>query len=428
MLMTTGDEKWAEGGAYKILLQTVGSALVAEIGNGEGLNASLGAVANQLATGKIQEFAHELAESLGNNPGGQELFSNLITNIAAGAVGYLAGDETGANAASNMDRNNRQLHKEELARLIALADGDEEKLGRLLAVACAKVKCEAEFEVDSPLYNYYKNLVDQAADYLEEWELLANQRIFRPNFGAIRMMYGPGEYADLFEYSSADAASDYVKRQDNTYQLAVRAQGLGQMIISELVIVGAASATMASDGALSFITVAAILLNVDQAMAGANQFVNGVPTETNLHQFIGSLGLSNDESSLLENALVTAGTVGVLKALQPKYNPIIEYPPHDGFLNGVRKTTILPEGTLIDRYGSNGGRYFSPVGTSFPSRALPAESYGEPYNVYKVIQPLPVQEGITAPWYNQPGLGTQFKTERSAQWLIDHDFIKKLTK
>jgi filamentous hemagglutinin len=40
MLMTTGDEKWAEGGAYKILLQAAGSALVAELGNGEGLNAA----------------------------------------------------------------------------------------------------------------------------------------------------------------------------------------------------------------------------------------------------------------------------------------------------------------------------------------------------------------------------------------------------
>jgi hypothetical protein len=118
----TGDERWAEGGLYKTILQAAGSALVAQVGNGNGLNAALGAAASQLAAGKVNDFAKEVAAGMTDDPAKASLIANVIANVVSGGIGYAAGGETGSGAASTMDRYNRQLHKAELARMEKLAE------------------------------------------------------------------------------------------------------------------------------------------------------------------------------------------------------------------------------------------------------------------------------------------------------------------
>ncbi len=113
-LKNNGDPRWNEGGIYKVILQGAGAALVAELGNGQGLDAALGAMASQLAAGKISEFASELASHITDDPDAQNLVANIISNIVSGGVGMLTGGESGSSAASSMDRNNRQLHSDEL--------------------------------------------------------------------------------------------------------------------------------------------------------------------------------------------------------------------------------------------------------------------------------------------------------------------------
>ena len=63
MLHKTGDKEWGEGGAYKTILQGVGAALVAQLGNGEGLNAALGAISSQLATDSFIDAANTAVKS-----------------------------------------------------------------------------------------------------------------------------------------------------------------------------------------------------------------------------------------------------------------------------------------------------------------------------------------------------------------------------
>ena len=92
----------------------------------------------------------------------------------------------------------------------------------------------------------------------------------------------------------------------------------------------------------------------------------------------------------------------------------------DGFINGQRTPITLEPGTIIDRYGSSSGKYFSPEGTSYEQRALPPFMEEQPYTKYKVMISLDVDSGKIAPWFEQPGQGTQFLSKYSV------DELKKL--
>jgi len=92
------------------------------------------------------------------------------------------------------------------------------------------------------------------------------------------------------------------------------------------------------------------------------------------------------------------------------------WPPNDGFAAPPAEAT-LPPGTLIDRYGSEGGRFFSPAHASYAGRALPYAQDKMPYTVYRVEAPLRVQAGTAAPWFDAPGGAVQYKTEEPAYRL-----------
>jgi uncharacterized protein YukE len=83
------------------------------------------------------------------------------------------------------------------------------------------------------------------------------------------------------------------------------------------------------------------------------------------------------------------------------------WPGNDGFPPAYDpQPAHLPAGTLIDRFGSEYGRYLAPDGTPFADRALPPESMEGDYNRYMVTgKPLPpgwqIVEGPVEPWYGQ---------------------------
>lgn len=88
----------------------------------------------------------------------------------------------------------------------------------------------------------------------------------------------------------------------------------------------------------------------------------------------------------------------------------IVWPPNDGF-TGKPVEIILPPGTLLDRYGSEGGRFFSPANASYDGRALPYAQDKMPYTVYRLEAPLKVQAGTAAAWFDEPGGAVQYKTD-----------------
>lgn len=114
----------------------------------------------------------------------------------------------------------------------------------------------------------------------------------------------------------------------------------------------------------------------------------------------------------------------------PQANPSLPvgyYPPDDGFEpRGGKEYAVLSTGQYIDRYGSSSGRFFSPRGTPFGARALPADARSNKLTTYLIVKPLPVRAGVAAAWFGQPGGGMQFKSYMSADDLVKNGYIKEV--
>ena len=90
----------------------------------------------------------------------------------------------------------------------------------------------------------------------------------------------------------------------------------------------------------------------------------------------------------------------------PSYYLVYKWPDNYGFIEGTEDRIILPEGTLIDRYGYPGGSYLWPVDVPYKERVLnPGTKETKPYFIYKVKESFKVQSGNIHPWF---GVGTEW--------------------
>lgn len=103
------------------------------------------------------------------------------------------------------------------------------------------------------------------------------------------------------------------------------------------------------------------------------------------------------------------------------------YPPNDGF-EGARRVVTIGEGKIIDRYGNPNGKFFSPMGTVLPGRALPPGTSGQPSR-FRVEREggLRMYEGPATAWFGQPGGGTQYRTvnEQNTRYMLNQGWISE---
>ena len=104
--------------------------------------------------------------------------------------------------------------------------------------------------------------------------------------------------------------------------------------------------------------------------------------------------------------------------------PIV-WPPNRGFA-GDPVSKPLPVGTRVDRYGYEGGTFLSPEGTPVEARSLAPGTTSKPYNVYEVEQPITVQSGEAAPWFGQPGGGTQYELPMPVSDAVAQGYLKRV--
>jgi hypothetical protein len=138
----------------------------------------------------------------------------------------------------------------------------------------------------------------------------------------------------------------------------------------------------------------------------------------------GLLALGLAASCQAQQAATTAASAPTLppylrQSLYPKWvdaSAQIKWPPNNGCAAAAVSET-LPAGTLIDRFGSEGGTFFSPRGESFDSRAVPYVCSKMAYTVYRVDKPLHVMDCKAAAWFDEPGGAEQYQTDDPAYKL-----------
>ncbi|WP_346895551.1 TNT domain-containing protein [Clostridium sp. UBA7503] len=100
------------------------------------------------------------------------------------------------------------------------------------------------------------------------------------------------------------------------------------------------------------------------------------------------------------------------------------WPPNRGF-DGTPTTEELEPGTLVDRYGYDGGTFVSPKGTPYTERALPPGTDSKPYTVFEVVESVEVKAGKIAPWFGEKGGGIQYEFSSIAE-LLKKEVIRKV--
>ncbi|KAL4816756.1 hypothetical protein BDW67DRAFT_161484 [Aspergillus spinulosporus] len=114
------------------------------------------------------------------------------------------------------------------------------------------------------------------------------------------------------------------------------------------------------------------------------------------------------------------------------------YPPANGFVVDDEEAVIignvtLPVGQKLDRFGSEYGTFLAPLGAPYIERSLPPSNlitydgnYPFNYHVYQVEKEFVVGLGPIAPWFEQPGMGTQFVAYTNVLGLIEGGFLRRL--
>ncbi|EPS27910.1 hypothetical protein POX_e06885 [Penicillium oxalicum] len=120
-------------------------------------------------------------------------------------------------------------------------------------------------------------------------------------------------------------------------------------------------------------------------------------------------------------------------------NATYKYPPANGFVATTSGTPIignvtLPVGQKLDRFGSEYGSFLAPLGAPYIERALPPSNLdtydgSHPFNyyVYEVTKSFDVGAGPIAPWFEQPGGGTQYVTYTNVKGLLEGGYLRRLT-
>ena len=103
------------------------------------------------------------------------------------------------------------------------------------------------------------------------------------------------------------------------------------------------------------------------------------------------------------------------------------WPDNDGFVGTPSQTTLQP-GTMIDRYGSDSGKFVAPIDTPYSARSLPPGSENSAFYTYEVLKPFDVNSGTSAPWFDQPGGGIQYQLPMSIRELRRYGYIKIIKK
>ena len=103
-----------------------------------------------------------------------------------------------------------------------------------------------------------------------------------------------------------------------------------------------------------------------------------------------------------------------------------KWAPNGGRVPGtIKENQTILAGTIIDRYGSQWGKYTSPAGVPYEQRALPYIENPNAYHKYEVLKPIDnVTISEIAPAFEQVGGGIQYELPNNIKKLKENDIIE----
>ena len=105
-----------------------------------------------------------------------------------------------------------------------------------------------------------------------------------------------------------------------------------------------------------------------------------------------------------------------------------KWAPNGGRVAGtIKENQTIPTGTIIDRYGSEYGKYTSPEGVPYEKRALPYIENQNAYHKYKILKQIDnVTISKIAPAFNEIGGGLQYELPNSIKELKSKKYIEEI--
>ena len=105
-----------------------------------------------------------------------------------------------------------------------------------------------------------------------------------------------------------------------------------------------------------------------------------------------------------------------------------KWAPNGGrVLDTVEKNQTISIGTVIDRYGSQWGKYTSPLGVPYENRSLPYIENPYAYHKYQVLKKIDnVTVSEIAPAFGQVGGGIQYELPYNIKKLKNLGYIKEI--
>ena len=142
----------------------------------------------------------------------------------------------------------------------------------------------------------------------------------------------------------------------------------------------------------------------------------------------GMVGLTK-LAKLMKTANAVTGFVGPVKqkasVVGTQAAGVQPWPPNDGAIPGTEQLAELQPGSKIGRFGPPGGSFATDPGTPVHKLSLRPGS-DLTYTEYLVLKPLRAKKAVVMPWFNQPGLGIQYKFSDSIENLILSEIIRPI--
>ncbi|WP_293931452.1 hemagglutinin repeat-containing protein, partial [Iodobacter sp.] len=282
-------------------LHAIASCAGAAVSASNCSSAAVGAASSVVINNVLSELENTNADKMTASE--KEKRKNLVGSIITGIVAATDGNAAAANNAAQIEMQNNMLaNARQIDRIKQLAKGDKNKEVRLLAAACAQLKCTAGLAKDDPNYSIYSalELLGKTDALKGERELLAKQT------DPVQLVYlgGAAELPIFGQYSDPMAWQDAASRN----QLGTRGIGALQAVGGMAEIMAATGLATTCGTAVACVAAGVLVTSgADNLHAGVVTAIKGKAENTAGAQIIQKVLGTNPETSELLYAAMQLG-------------------------------------------------------------------------------------------------------------------------